>query len=102
MTKLGRKESIKIYKKIILVIQFKSPKFSFLYKIGEIKKINCKTLGTSWAKSDKRRLISPIIKGIHDEIIKDFSRFSALTKNSVSPVPNPSSMAQQSWLHDVK
>ncbi len=36
VTKLERKESIKIYKKI-LVIQFKSPKFSFLYKIGEIK-----------------------------------------------------------------
>ncbi len=47
VTKIERKESIKIYKKIILVIQFKSPKFYFLYKIDEIKKINCKTIGTS-------------------------------------------------------
>lgn len=47
VTKLERKEYIKIYKKLILVIQFKSPKFSFLYKISAIKKINRKTIGTS-------------------------------------------------------
>ena len=82
VSRIERKESIKIYKKIILVIQFKSPKFSFLYKIGEIKKTNCNTIGTSCAKSENRRLIKAIIKGnqnkkinrfkngIHDETIR--------------------------------
>ena len=51
VTKLERKESIKVYKKLILVIQFKSKKFSFLYKIVEIKK-------------------NRLRNGIHNEIIR--------------------------------
>ena len=49
--------------KFKFVIHPKDPKLSFLYKIGDIKKTNCRTIGTNWAISVKRTLIRQISKG---------------------------------------